>query len=195
MVVARYYQILLPKNDFWPFSHWNSHWSPKILRTAEGVVVEQKQKQFWNQWKKWNNLQVCTSQKKKKFRIRITLPNGQCPNAFGIFFGAASLRALVLLVVEHILFARASSSQSTTDPNRILRNFPLKSEMKILSQKAKPRNGVSELIAIISCWVCTWPLFHCCSQVQLENWMQKLFLPLFIISSISEICIRGKFKS
>ena len=61
MVVARSYQILLPTNDFWPFSHWNSHWSPKNLRTAEGVVVEQKQKLFWNQGTKWNILKPCRS--------------------------------------------------------------------------------------------------------------------------------------
>ena len=50
------------KSDFWPFywfwsfSHWNSHWSRKILRTAEGRVVHQKQKLFWKSETKWNNL-------------------------------------------------------------------------------------------------------------------------------------------
>ena len=73
MVVARSYQILLPKNDFWPFSHWNSHWSPKNLRTAEGMVVERKQKLFWNQWTKWNILKPCRSWRNQIFWIRITL--------------------------------------------------------------------------------------------------------------------------
>ena len=53
------------KSDFWPFywfwsfSHWNSHWSRKILRTAEGRVVHQKQKLFWKSETKWNNLKPC----------------------------------------------------------------------------------------------------------------------------------------
>ena len=53
------------KSDFWPFywfwsfSHWNSHWSRKILRTAEGRVVYQKQKLFWKLETKWNNLGPC----------------------------------------------------------------------------------------------------------------------------------------
>ena len=53
------------KSDFWPFylfwsfSHWNSHWSRKIVPTWEGKVAEQKQKQFWNQWTKWQNLGAC----------------------------------------------------------------------------------------------------------------------------------------
>ena len=74
MVVARSYQILLAKIDFWPFSHWNSHWSPKNLRTAEGMVVERKQKLFWNQWTKWNILKPCRSWRNQIFWIRITLP-------------------------------------------------------------------------------------------------------------------------
>ena len=74
MVVAHSYQILLPKIDFWPFSHWNSHWSPKNLRTAEGMVVERKQKLFWNQWTKWNILKPCRSWRNQIFSIRITLP-------------------------------------------------------------------------------------------------------------------------
>ena len=74
MVVARSYQILLPKIDFWPFSHWNSHWSPKNLRAAEGMVVERKQKLFWNQWTKWNILKPCRSWRNQIFWIRITLP-------------------------------------------------------------------------------------------------------------------------
>ena len=55
------------KSDFWPFywiwpfSHWNSHWSQKKLRTAEGVVLQQKQKVFRNLWTKWNNLKPCRS--------------------------------------------------------------------------------------------------------------------------------------
>ena len=59
MVVTRSYQILLPKNDFLPFSHWYSHCNPKKLPTWEGKVVEQKQKQFWNQWSNGNNLGAC----------------------------------------------------------------------------------------------------------------------------------------
>ena len=55
------------KSDFWPFywfwsfSHWNSHWSRKILRTAEGRVVHQKQNLFWKSETKWNNLKPCKS--------------------------------------------------------------------------------------------------------------------------------------
>ena len=71
MVVARSYQILLPKNDFWPFSHWNSHWSPKNLRTAEGMVVERKQKLFRNQWTNWNNLKAYRSWTFIKTRITV----------------------------------------------------------------------------------------------------------------------------
>ena len=56
MVVTRSYQILLPKNNFLPFSHWYLHCNPKKVPTWEGKVVEQKQKQFWNLWTKWNNL-------------------------------------------------------------------------------------------------------------------------------------------
>ena len=53
------------KSDFWPFywfwsfSHWNSHWSRKILRTAEGRVVHHKQKLFWKSETKRNNLKPC----------------------------------------------------------------------------------------------------------------------------------------
>ena len=53
------------KSDFWPFywflpfSHWNSHCNRKKLRTAEGVVLQQKQKVFRNLWTKWNNLKPC----------------------------------------------------------------------------------------------------------------------------------------
>ena len=53
------------KSDFWPFylfwsfSHWNSHWSRKKVPTWEGKVVEQKQKQFWKPWGKWQNLGAC----------------------------------------------------------------------------------------------------------------------------------------
>ena len=53
------------KSDFWPFylfwsfSNLNSHWSRKKVPTWEGKVVEQKQKQFWNQWTKWQNLLAC----------------------------------------------------------------------------------------------------------------------------------------
>ena len=67
------------KSDFWPFSwlwsfsHWNSHWSRKILRTAEGRVVHQKQKLFWKSETKWNNLKPCRSWRNKIFWIRITL--------------------------------------------------------------------------------------------------------------------------
>ena len=67
------------KSDFWPFywfwsfSHWNSHWSRKILRTAEGRVVHQKQKLFWKSETKWNNLKPCRSWRNKIFSIRITL--------------------------------------------------------------------------------------------------------------------------
>ena len=55
------------KSDFWPFywfwsfSHWNSHWSRKIFRTAEGKVVHQKQNLFWKSETKWNNLKPCKS--------------------------------------------------------------------------------------------------------------------------------------
>ena len=68
------------KSDFWPFywfwsfSHWNSHWSRKILRTAEGRVVHQKQKLFWKSETKWNNLKPCRSWRNKIFSIRIILP-------------------------------------------------------------------------------------------------------------------------
>ena len=68
------------KSDFWPFylfwsfSHWNSHWSRKIVPTWEGKVEEQKQRQFWNQWTKWQNLGACKIMKLlKKFKIRIPL--------------------------------------------------------------------------------------------------------------------------
>ena len=54
----------------------------------------------------------------------------------------------ISLVETHFV---ARAPKLATDPNGILRNFPLKSEMKILLQKAKQRNGVSELIAMISC--------------------------------------------
>ena len=53
------------KSDFWPFylfwsfSHWNSHWSRKIVPTWEGKVAEQKQKQFWKPWGKWQNMGAC----------------------------------------------------------------------------------------------------------------------------------------
>ena len=68
------------KSDFWPFYwfwsffHWNSHWSRKILRTAEGRVVHQKQNLFWKSETKWNNLKPCKSWRNKIFRLRITLP-------------------------------------------------------------------------------------------------------------------------
>ena len=75
MVVARSYQILLPKINFWPFSHWNSHWSPKNLRTAEGMVVERKQKLFWNRWTKWNILKPCRSWN-SNFHQNKNHPNG-----------------------------------------------------------------------------------------------------------------------
>ena len=60
---------------------------------------------------------------------------------------------LIIIIIfcgKHILFADGIES-TRADPNGILRNFPLKSEMRILSQKAKSRNGVSQPIAIISC--------------------------------------------
>ena len=37
------------------------------------MVVEQKQKQFWNLWTKWNNLKPCRSWSNEIFWIRITL--------------------------------------------------------------------------------------------------------------------------
>ena len=52
---------------FWSFSHCNSYWSRKILRTAEGRVVHQKQKLFWKSATKWNNLKPCRN-KNSKFR-------------------------------------------------------------------------------------------------------------------------------
>ena len=67
------------KSDFWPFylfwsfSHWNSHWSQKKVPTWEGKVVEQKQKQFWNQWTKWQNLGICKIRISEKVKIRIAL--------------------------------------------------------------------------------------------------------------------------
>ena len=74
MVVTRSYQILLPKNDFLPFSHWYLHCNPKKVPTWEGKVVEQKQKQFWNQWSNGNNLGACPIGNSEIFSIRITLP-------------------------------------------------------------------------------------------------------------------------
>ena len=68
------------ENDFWPFywfltfSHWNSHCSRKKLRTAEGVVLQRKQKVFRNLWTKWNNMKPCRSWMNQIFWIRITLP-------------------------------------------------------------------------------------------------------------------------
>ena len=67
------------KSDFWPFywflpfSHWNSHCNRKKLRTAEGVVLQQKQKVFRNLWTKWNNMKPCRSWINQIFVIRITL--------------------------------------------------------------------------------------------------------------------------
>ena len=76
------------KSDFWPFywflpfSHWNSHCNRKKLRTAEGVVLQQKQKVFRNLWTKWNNMKPCRSWINQIFWIRITLtPQGHaCPS-------------------------------------------------------------------------------------------------------------------
>ena len=68
------------KSDFWPcylfwsFFYWNSHWSRKIVPTWEGKVVEQKQKQFWNQWTRWQNLGICKIRISEKVKIRIALP-------------------------------------------------------------------------------------------------------------------------
>ena len=76
MVVTRSYQILLPKNDFLPFSHWYYHCNPKKIPTWEGKVVERKQKQFWNQWSNGNNLAACPIGNFKLFWIRIPLPRG-----------------------------------------------------------------------------------------------------------------------
>ena len=78
MVVTRSYQILLPKNDFLPFSHWYLHCNPKKVPTWEGKVVEQKQKQFWNQWSNCNNLGACKIGIFKLFSIRITLTLDKC---------------------------------------------------------------------------------------------------------------------
>ena len=67
------------KSDFWPFylfwsfSHWNSHWSRKKVPTWEGKVVEQKQKQFWKPWGKWQNMGACKIGYLKKSEIRIPL--------------------------------------------------------------------------------------------------------------------------
>ena len=67
------------KSDFWPFylfwsfSHWNSHWSRKKVPTWEGKVVEQKQKQFWKPWGKWQNMGACKIGYLKKSEIRIAL--------------------------------------------------------------------------------------------------------------------------
>ena len=47
--------IFWPFYYFWSFSHWNSHWSRKKVPTWEGKVIEQEQKQFWNQWTKEQN--------------------------------------------------------------------------------------------------------------------------------------------
>ena len=60
MVVTRSYQILLPKNDFLPFSHWYSHCNPKKLPTWEGVELQRNRNVFWNQWSSGNNLGTCT---------------------------------------------------------------------------------------------------------------------------------------
>ena len=79
------------KSDFWPFywfwsfSHWNSHWSRKILRTAEGRVVHQKQKLFWKSETKWNNLKPCRSWRNKIFWIRITLLYNKHPAIYLTF--------------------------------------------------------------------------------------------------------------
>ena len=73
MVVTRSYQILLPKNDFLPFSHWYYHCNPKKIPTWEGKVVERKQKQFWNQWSNGNNLAACPIGNSEIFSIRIPL--------------------------------------------------------------------------------------------------------------------------
>ena len=54
-------QLFWPFYWFLPFSHWNSHCNRKKLRTAEGVVLQQKQKVFRNLWTKWNNLKPCRS--------------------------------------------------------------------------------------------------------------------------------------
>ena len=55
------YTIWHRRIRFWSISHWNSHWSRKILRTAEGRVVHQKQNLFWKSETKWNNLKPCKS--------------------------------------------------------------------------------------------------------------------------------------
>ena len=59
---------------FWSISHWNSHWSRKKVPTWEGKVVEQKQKQFWKPWGKWQNLGACKIGYLKLCEIRIPLP-------------------------------------------------------------------------------------------------------------------------
>ena len=89
MVVTRSYQILLPKNDFLPFSHWYLHCNPKKVPTWEGKVVEQKQKQFWNQWSNGNNLGACPMGNSEIFSIRITLvPIAQLKLELPIWFGS-----------------------------------------------------------------------------------------------------------
>ena len=85
------------KSDFWPFywflpfSHWNSHCNRKKLRTAEGVVLQQKQKVFRNLWTKWNNMKPCWSWINQIFWIRITLMHRRL---FNSPFFCASLVAI-----------------------------------------------------------------------------------------------------
>ena len=60
---------------FCRFSPSKSTRVPKNLPPWEGKVLERKRKQFWNQWTKRNNLEVCPRWKKIKNPIRITLPS------------------------------------------------------------------------------------------------------------------------
>ena len=71
-----------------------------MLRTAVGMVVEQKERLFWNQGTKWNILKPCRSLRNQIFSIRITLSS--CPTTSAA--GRGGLRSSTKLFTMYYLW-------------------------------------------------------------------------------------------
>ena len=87
----------------------------KKVPTWEGKVVEQKQKQFWNQWNNGNNLGACKIGIFKLFSIRITLVMGtsiSCQKLPSVAFYWPSPR--VILIFKNFWISHWACSQVVT---------------------------------------------------------------------------------
>ena len=133
------------KSDFWPFylfwsfSHWNSHWSRKKVPTWEGKVVEQKQKQFWKPWGKWQNMGACKIGYLKKSEIRITLlPEAQRTQGQSALNKVTAFKSYHMLIqIELQNLAQTSASKSWPSCN-LDRTFFLQNLAQYLVSKYRP---------------------------------------------------------